>query len=143
MLSLALKFIVCALLAAAVVFDARARTLPNELAIALAFVSVFFVFAETGTKACAIAVLRALAFCAVLFAFEAASRRKRDVVGIGIGDLKALFSLLTLDFYAGFFGFAAGLLLLAGTCVVKDRDSLPVLPFVIPCFLVLWLVFAL
>ncbi len=143
MLSFVLKLIVCALLAMAVVFDARVRTLPNELAIALALMSVVFVFAEAGTKACVIAVLRAFAFCAVLFAFEAASRQKRDAVGIGIGDLKAMFSLLTLDFYAGFFGFAAGLLLLAVTCVIKDRDSLPALPFIVPCFLVLWLVFGL
>lgn len=143
MVLLILKCAACLLLVAAAYIDARSRLFPNELALALAFVSAACALCSSGAVYCAIALARAAVFCAALFGFEALWRRYRGSSGIGMGDLKATFSLLVLSFRAGVAGFCVGLALLAVACVARRADSMPALPFIVPSFLVLWVVLGL
>lgn len=143
MVLLILKSVACLLLAVAAYIDARSWLFPNELALALASVSAAYALCSSGAVSCAIALARAAVFCAALFGFEALWRRYRGSFGIGMGDLKATFSLLVLSFRAGVAGFGVGLVLLAVACVARRADSMPALPFIAPSFLVLWVVLGL
>lgn len=137
------KSILCVLLVLAALIDARSRRFPNEFALTLAIASVAFSFCVGGFATCAIAVVRAVAFCAVLFFSEILWRRFFESEGIGAGDLKAAFSLLILSFRAGIAGFCVGLVLLAIVCVARKAESMPALPFIVPSFLAFWLVLGL
>lgn len=141
MITFILKLVVCALLVVAAVIDARSRRFPNDLAAALALVCIVFAFCAYGLTPCVFNIVRSLAFCGALLGSEMLFRHFRGTEGVGMGDIKAVFSLLILSFRAGAAGFCAGLLVLAGVCVARRTDSLPALPCIIPCFLLFWMVF--
>jgi hypothetical protein len=68
---------------------------------------------------------------------ESLWRRLRQTPGIGMGDVKALFALCTLDPMGGIVSFAAALLVLALSCLITKSRSLPLLPFLVPIFAII------
>lgn len=152
-------WLLLALLFAAAVIDARSRRFPNLLAAACvaaaaltaaypAFLRAVNPFswgvglAASGSgplgAVLANAVIAALATVALL-AFELAWRRFRGASGLGMGDVKLLFALMLADPISGAISFVAGLALLGIGCVVARRASLPLIPFVVPVWAVLFL----
>ena len=68
---------------------------------------------------------------------ESLWRRLRQIPGIGMGDVKALFALCTLDPMGGIVAFAVSLLVLALSCLFTKSRSLPLLPFLVPIFAII------
>lgn len=118
-------------------FDARWRRFPNWLAVACAAASIGAVACDAGVEALAGRVLFSAAVCAVLVSFELVWRHVRRAPGLGLGDVKALFSLVVLSPGAGLAAFVVSLLLLALVCVVTKHPSLPLLPFLVPVFAIM------
>ena len=125
------------LLALGACFDARWRRFPNWLAVACAVAAVGTVFARGGVYAAGRSVVIAVFICSALVLFELFWRRARGSSGLGLGDVKALFSLVVLSPVAGLAAFAVSLLLLALVCVATKRPSLPLLPFLVPVFAIM------
>lgn len=149
-----LMFAFTVLLAVAAVIDARSRRFPNALAAVMAvlalaialvaalgrasYFAVSFSVEPVGDAALAIATLKRLAVplacaaaaCAALFAVELLWRRVRGAAGLGMGDIKLLFSLMLVSPARGIVAFAGGLVLLAVFCLVMRKRDLPLIPFI-------------
>ncbi|MDY2777007.1 MAG: prepilin peptidase [Collinsella sp.] len=126
------------LLVIAALIDARTRRFPNALAVATALTAVALVSLAMGCAAIPSRIMVALATCFSLVAFELLWRHLHDgAMGMGFGDLKALFPLLLVEPFAAIISLAVGLALLAICCIALRRPSLPLLPFVVPCYLAL------
>lgn len=134
-----LKGLICALLVAAVVIDARERRFPNLLALALAVSCSCYALLVRGIEDGAFSIIVALLATLALFGSELLWRARGGVPGLGMGDIKAMFSLFCLDFLLGCVAFAGGMFLLALVGLASRRDSLPALPFTCSLGLVLWL----
>lgn len=117
--------------------DARERRFPNELAGACAVAAFAGVWLDRGVgTALDHAGLAVIVYLALVLA-ELLWRRVRHAPGIGMGDAKALFALCTLDPLGGVVAFAASLLVLAVTCLITKSRSLPLLPFLVPIFVII------
>lgn len=128
-----------ALLLLAGVIDARERRLPNVLAVLLAAASAIAALASGGVDALALNALAAFVICGMLLAFELFWRTRRGAAGQGMGDIKALFSLVLAAPVRGVISYALALTCLAITGIAVHRPALPLLPFIAVAFICLGL----
>lgn len=130
-----IPFWICIFAGAAI--DARERRFPNALAGACAVAALAGVWLDkdvnTALDHAGLAVIVYLA----LVLTESLWRRLRQTPGIGMGDVKALFALCTLDPMGGIVAFAVALLVLAISCLLTKSRSLPLLPFLVPIFAII------
>ena len=130
-----IPFWICIFAGAAI--DARQRRFPNELAGACAVAAFAGVWLDLGLNtALDHAGLAVIVYLALVLT-ESLWRRLRQIPGIGMGDVKALFALCTLDPMGGIVAFAAALLVLALSCLITKSRSLPLLPFLVPIFAII------
>ena len=130
-----IPFWICIFAGAAI--DARERRFPNQLAGACAMAAFAGVWLDKGVNtALDHAGLAAIAYLALVLT-ESLWRRLRQTPGIGMGDVKALFALCTLDPMGGIVAFAVALLVLAISCLLTKSRSLPLLPFLVPIFAII------
>lgn len=111
------------------VVDVRTRSLPNGLAFVLAAFSFAYAGRLGGASMLAVRIGTALLVSAFLVCFELLWRRSHGAAGLGMGDVKALFSLLVLDPGLALLSFSVGLLALAVAASFRGVSSLPFLPF--------------
>lgn len=119
------------------VFDARERRFPNGLAGACAVAALAGVWLDLGLNTALDHAGFAVIVYLSLVLTESLWRRLRQTPGIGMGDVKALFALCTLDPMGGIVSFAAALLVLALSCLITKSRSLPLLPFLVPIFAII------
>ena len=135
----------------AAIIDARHRIFPNGLALAMASLALGAVAIEALHGAgdaglvpwatrFAYAVLPAIAICAGLAAFELAWRRIQSAPGLGMGDIKLLFSLALLDPLMAVASLFLGLTALAAACLISKKPSLPLIPFLASAWALLTLI---
>lgn len=117
--------------------DARERRFPNELAGACAVAAFAGVCLDRGVSTALDHAGLAVIVYLGLVLTESLWRRVRHAPGIGMGDVKALFALCTLDPMGGIVAFAAALLVLALSCLITKSRSLPLLPFLVPIFAII------
>lgn len=130
-----IPFWICIFAGAAI--DARERRFPNELA-GTCFVAAFAgVCLDKGVSTALDHAGLAVIVYLSLVLTESLWRRLRQTPGIGMGDVKALFALCTLDPMGGIVAFAAALLTLAAACLIAKSRSLPLLPFLVPIFAII------
>lgn len=117
--------------------DARERRFPNGLAGACAVAALAGVWLDLGLNtALDHAGLAVIVYLALVLT-ESLWRRLRQIPGIGMGDVKALFALCTFDPLGGVVAFAVALLTLAVACLIAKSRSLPLLPFLVPIFAII------
>ena len=130
-----IPFLICIFAGAWI--DARERRFPNELAGACAVAAFAGVWLDRGVSTAldhaGLAVIVYLGFVLT----ESLWRRVRHAPGIGMGDVKALFALCTFDPLGGIVAFAVALLTLAVACLTAKSRSLPLLPFLVPIFVII------
>lgn len=130
-----IPFWLCAF--AGALIDARERRFPNALAAACAVAAFAGVWLDLGLNtALDHADLAVIVYLALVLT-ESLWRRLRHAPGIGMGDVKALFALCTLDPLGGIVAFAVALLVLALSCLFTKSRSLPLLPFLVPIFAII------
>lgn len=130
-----IPFWLCA--CAGALIDARERRFPNALAAACAVAAFAGVWLDLGLDiALDHAGLAVIVYLALVLT-ESLWRRFRQAPGIGMGDVKALFALCTLDPLGGIVAFATSLLVLAVACLITKSRSLPLLPFLVPIFAII------
>lgn len=130
-----IPFWICAF--AGVAIDARERRFPNGLAGACAVAAFAGVWLDLGLNtALDHAGLAVIVYLALVLT-ESLWRRLRQIPGIGMGDVKALFALCTLGPMGGIVAFAIALLVLAISCLLTKSRSLPLLPFLVPIFAII------
>lgn len=117
------------------VIDARERRLPNGLALLLVVTAALLCAARDGFSRLLMHGVAAIVVVGVLLAFEMIWRRVRHTAGQGMGDLKALFALCLVSPVRAITSYAVALLALALGCLVCKKSSLPLLPFLVPVFL--------
>lgn len=122
---------------AATVVDARERRFPNALAGACSVAAFAGVWLDLGLNAALDHAGLAVIVYLALVLSESLWRRLRQAPGIGMGDVKALFALCTLDPVGGIVAFAVALLALAAACLIAKSRSLPLLPFLMPIFAII------
>lgn len=130
-----IPFWLCAIAGAFI--DARERRFPNALAAACAVAAFVGVWLDLGMNAALDHARLAVIVYLALVLTESLWRRLRHVPGIGMGDVKALFALCTLDPLGGIVAFAVALLVLALSCLFTKSRSLPLLPFLVPIFAII------
>ena len=130
-----IPFWICIFAGAAI--DARERRFPNELAGACAAAALAGVWLDKGVNTAIDHAGLAVIVYLSLVLTESLWRRLRQTPGIGMGDVKALFALCTLDPMGGIVAFAAALLTLAAACLIAKSRSLPLLPFLVPIFAII------
>lgn len=125
-----------ALLIAAFALDARTRKFPNRLALALAAAALSLGVFEYGPQRVPLAVGGSFAFLMALAGFEAWWRRCHGgAAGLGLGDVKFVAALCLWRPLAALCALALGLCLLAVCGLALRRPTLPLLPFVVPTYL--------
>ena len=122
---------------AGAVIDARERRYPNALAGACAVAALAGVWFDKGVNTSLDHAGLAVIVYLSLVLTESLWRRLRQTPGIGMGDVKALFALCTLDPMGGIVAFAVALLVLAISCLLTKSRSLPLLPFLVPIFAII------
>ena len=130
-----IPFWLCAI--AGAVIDARERRFPNALAGVCAVAAFAGVWLDRGMDTALDHAGPAVIVYLALVLTESLWRRLRQAPGIGMGDVKALFALCTLDPLGGIVAFAAALLFLAIACLITKSRSLPLLPFLVPIFAII------
>ena len=130
-----IPFWICIFAGAAI--DARERRFPNELAGACAVAAFAGVWLDKGVNTALDHAGPAVIVYLALVLTESLWRRVRHAPGLGMGDVKALFALCTLDPLGGIVAFAVALLALASSCVFTKSRSLPLLPFLVPIFAII------
>ena len=130
-----IPFWICAFVGA--VIDARERRFPNGLAAACAVAAFAGVWLDAGLNTAFDHAGLAVIVYLSLVLTESLWRRLRQTTGIGMGDVKALFALCTLDPMGGIVAFAVALLALALSCLITKSRSLPLLPFLVPIFAII------
>lgn len=136
-----LAICVAALLVFGAYIDCTQRRFPNELACVSAALAALWVCFHDSVAALGWHALSSLALCGLLLLIEVLYRRFFRKQGMGMGDIKALFSMGLLSFAAAVSSLIIGLLLLAVYGASRHERALPALPFIVPVFLVLWFVF--
>ena len=117
--------------------DARERRFPNALAAACAVAAFAGIWLDLGMDTALDHAGLAVIVYLTLVLTESFWRRVRCAPGIGMGDVKALFALCTLDPLGGIVAFAVALLVLALSCLFTKSRSLPLLPFLVPIFAII------
>lgn len=130
-----IPFWLCAF--AGAVIDARERRFPNMLAGACAVAALAGVWLDKGIETALDQAGLAVIVYLALVLTESFWRRIRQAPGIGMGDVKALFALCTLNPLTGIAAFAVALLVLAAICLITKSRSLPLLPFLVPIFAII------
>lgn len=130
-----IPFWICIFAGAAI--DARERRFPNALAGACAVAALAGVWFDKGVNTSLDHAGLAVIVYLSLVLTESLWRRLRQTPGIGMGDVKALFALCTLDPMGGIVAFAVALLVLAISCLLTKSRSLPLLPFLVPIFAII------
>ena len=130
-----IPFWFCAIVGA--VIDLRERRFPNVLAGVCAVAAFAGVWLDRGMDTALDHAGPAVIVYLALGLTESLWRRLRQAPGIGMGDVKALFALCTLDPMGGIVAFAAALLVLAIACLITKSRSLPLLPFLVPIFAII------
>lgn len=130
-----IPFWICIFAGAAI--DARERRFPNELAGTCVVAAFAGVCLDKGVNTALDHAGLAVIVYLSLVLTESLWRRVRQTPGIGMGDVKALFALCTLDPMGGIVAFAAALLTLAAACLIAKSRSLPLLPFLVPIFAII------
>ncbi len=130
-----IPFWICAIAGAGI--DARERRFPNALAAACAVAAFAGVWLDLGMDTALDHAGLAVIVYLGLVLTESLWRRVRHAPGIGMGDVKALFALCTLDPMGGIVAFATALLVLALSCLITKSRSLPLLPFLVPIFAII------
>ena len=130
-----IPFWFCAIVGA--VIDLRERRFPNVLAGVCAVAAFAGVWLDRGMDTALDHAGPAVIVYLALVLTESLWRRLRQTPGIGMGDVKALFALCTLDPMGGIVAFAAALLVLAFSCLITKSHSLPLLPFLVPIFAII------
>ena len=130
-----IPFWICIFAGAAI--DARERRFPNALAAACAVSAFVGVWLDLGMNTVLDHAGLAVIVYLALVLTESLWRRVRHAPGIGMGDVKALFALCTLDPLCGIMAFAVALLVLALSCLFTKSRSLPLLPFLVPIFAII------
>lgn len=136
-----LAICVAALLVFGAYIDCTQRRFPNELACVSAALAALWVCFHDSVAALGWHALSSLALCGFLLLIEVLYRRFFRKQGMGMGDIKALFSMGLLSFAAAVSSLIIGLLLLAVYGASRHERAFPALPFIVPVFLVLWFVF--
>ena len=129
----------CLLLTLACLFDLRERRCPNVLSAALSVISVLLCLFCSGFAVLGWHALMASFTCLALIAFELMWRRVYGASGLGMGDIKVLFSLCLVDPARGVLSFCLGLIFLALFGVFMRQRTLPALPFLCGAFFLLTL----
>ena len=122
---------------AGAVTDLRERRFPNELAGACAVAAFAGVWLDRGVNTALDHTGLAVIVYLALVLTESLWRCVRHTPGLGMGDVKALFALCTLDPLGGIVAFAVALLALASSCLFTKSRSLPLLPFLVPIFAII------
>lgn len=122
---------------AGVAIDALERRFPNELAGTCVVAAFAGVCLDKGVNTALDHAGLAVIVYLSLVLTESLWRRLRQTPGIGMGDVKALFALCTLEPMGGIVAFAAALLTLAAACLIAKSRSLPLLPFLVPIFAII------
>ena len=122
---------------AGVAIDARERRFPNGLAGACAVAALAGVWLDLGLNTALDHAGLAVIVYLGLVLTESLWRRVRHAPGIGMGDVKALFALCTFDPLGGVVAFAVALLTLVVACLIAKSRSLPLLPFLVPIFVII------
>lgn len=130
-----IPFWICIFAGAAI--DARERRFPNELAGVCAVAAFAGVWLDMGVNTALDHAGLAVIVYLGLVLTESLWRRVRHAPGIGMGDVKALFALCTLDPLGGVVAFVVALLTLAVACLIAKLRSLPLLPFLVPIFAII------
>lgn len=130
-----IPFWICIFAGAAI--DARERRFPNELAGVCAVAAFAGVWLDRGVNTALDHAGLAVIVYLGLVLTESFWRRVRHAPGIGMGDVKALFALCTLDPLGGVVAFVVALLTLAVACLIAKLRSLPLLPFLVPIFAII------
>lgn len=134
----ALTLLVCVLLVAAAVVDARERRFSTVLGVGLALACAALSLATGGLLRLMWCALVSALTSAVIVAFELWWRRwHKGRAGLGMGDVKFLAALSLWRPLEALAAFGGGLVLLALTGLLARRVSLPLLPFVVPLLLVM------
>ena len=139
MMEIAVRMLFWLLLGLACVLDARERRCPNVLAASLAVVSALLCLACSGLAVLGWHAFLSVLTCSALVAFELLWRRLCGTSGLGMGDIKVLFSLCLVDPVRGVLSFCFGLILLALFGIFTRQRTLPALPFLCGAFLVVTL----
>ena len=122
---------------AGAVIDLREQRFPNALAGACAVAAFAGVWLDKGVNTALDHAGPAVIVYLALVLTESLWRRVRHAPGLGMGDVKALFALCTLDPLGGIVAFAVALLALASSCLFTKSRSLPLLPFLVPIFAII------
>ena len=130
-----IPFWICAF--AGAVIDLREQRFPNALAGACAVAAFAGVWLDKGVNTALDHAGPAVIVYLALVLTESLWRRVRHAPGLGMGDVKALFALCTLDPLGGIVAFAVALLALASSCLFTKSRSLPLLPFLVPIFAII------
>ena len=130
-----IPFWICAF--AGAVIDLREQRFPNALAGACAVAAFAGVWLDKGVNTALDHAGPAVIVYLALVLTESLWRRVRHAPGLGMGDVKALFALGTLDPLGGIVAFAVALLALASSCLFTKSRSLPLLPFLVPIFAII------
>ncbi len=122
-------------------FDARLRICPNWLSISLAVCAIVFVSFDCGGNIFCRRLLAALLLCLLLLLVELFWRHFFGQTGLGIGDIKVLFSLVLVQPLVAVVALCVSLLSLALFCLLFRRHNAPLLPFLFLSYAVSYLVF--
>ena len=123
-----------AIMAVSALLDARCRRFPCALWLSLGVCAAVRTGIAHGVLQLVCNAAIGLAYCLPLVAVELVWRRCRGTIGIGMGDIKYLFSTCLFDPVVAVLAFCCALVLLAAVGIVLRRASLPLLPFAVACF---------
>lgn len=129
------------LLLVSAAFDARLRICPNWLSAMLTFCAVAYVLTNGGGNILCRRLFVALLLCLFLLLVELFWRHFFGQTGLGIGDIKVLFSLVLVQPLVAVVALCVSLLLLALFCLLSHRHNAPLLPFLFLSYAVSYLVF--
>lgn len=121
--------------------DYQEGTFPNELAVALAGACAVHTVVTRSIFSLLWYALAAVIAFAALYVFELVWRRGHGgSPGIGMGDAKCLAALMLRGPLTALIGFAVALIGLGVAGKALDRSALPLLPFFVPAYALVWLV---
>ena len=134
-------FIYLCLATAAAVYDARTNRCPNDLAFALALSASALVGFSISERAFVHRLIFAAVLLLLLVIFELLWRRARGGAGFGMGDIKVFFSMLLIHPLCAFTALGIACVFLCLFCLVRSRTHAPFLPFLVPSFVLVLILF--
>lgn len=132
----------CIELVLTAVVDARERRFPHPLFVLLAITCAALSLFLGGPSRLVRCAAMASMTCLLLMVFEITWRHMHNGrPGMGMGDIKYLFALSLWRPLEAMMSLTCGLVLLAASCLVTHRESMPLLPFAVPVFAVAMVAF--